>query len=162
MSRKPVNISSAVYLADEDGCIWSEAGHRVRPSINHEGYEFITKRMGRRFAHAFVHRMVWEAHFGPIPPGLVVDHINRKMTDNRLVNLRITTKSGNGHNTKRMGVHLVRDKWRAVGRSNGAQHHIGYFTSRRAAVAAKMQWRSARVAEENKQAIIAAGGEVEP
>ena len=44
------------------------------------------------------HRIVWEMHHGPIPKGMVIDHINMKPWDNRLENLRLATKSQNGMN----------------------------------------------------------------
>lgn len=48
-----------------------------------------------------VHRLVVEAFIGPIPRGMVVNHLNEIKTDNRLVNLEITTyKKNNNHGTR--------------------------------------------------------------
>lgn len=45
--------------------------------------------------NVLVHRFVWEYFNGPIPKGLVVDHINSDRKDNRLVNLQVITMSEN-------------------------------------------------------------------
>lgn len=47
------------------------------------------------------HRIIWEMINGPIPDGLVVDHINRKRADNRLENLRVVTRRDNFLNSER-------------------------------------------------------------
>ena len=41
------------------------------------------------------HRIVWELHFGPIPEGMVIDHIDRDKSNNRIENLRCTSQSSN-------------------------------------------------------------------
>jgi hypothetical protein len=37
----------------------------------------------------YVHRLVWEAHYGPIPRGLHVHHRNHDKRDNRIENLQL-------------------------------------------------------------------------
>ena len=44
------------------------------------------------------HRIIWEMCNGPIPDGMLVDHIDNDATNNRLSNLRLATKSQNGMN----------------------------------------------------------------
>lgn len=39
--------------------------------------------------------MVWELHNGPIPDGLVVDHLNGVRTDDRIENLQLVTTQEN-------------------------------------------------------------------
>lgn len=46
------------------------------------------------------HRVIWEMHYGPIPEGMLIDHINMNGADNRLENLRLATKSQNGMNRR--------------------------------------------------------------
>lgn len=69
----------------------------------------------------YQHREIWESVYGPIPNGLVIDHINGDGHDNRLENLRAVTMQANNHNrgkTKRntsgyKGVywHKQHNKW---------------------------------------------------
>lgn len=42
-----------------------------------------------------VHRIVWELHNGPIPEGLVIDHIDGNTSNNRLNNLRCISSKDN-------------------------------------------------------------------
>ena len=51
--------------------------------------------------HEMAHRVIWEMHNGPIPKGMVIDHINGGATDNRLANLRISTHAQNSQNKRR-------------------------------------------------------------
>ena len=48
-----------------------------------------------------VHRVLWEFHNGPIPEGMLVDHINGDRLDNRMENLRVVTRQQNNMNVAR-------------------------------------------------------------
>jgi hypothetical protein len=61
---------------------------------HHYGYP-IVNLMGRTYLQ---HRIVWEMHYGDIPEGYTVDHINRVRSDNRLSNLRLATLSEQAQN----------------------------------------------------------------
>ena len=47
-----------------------------------------------------LHRYVWEQANGPIPEGMIVDHINGNIHDNNLSNLRVISKRENHLNSK--------------------------------------------------------------
>ena len=47
------------------------------------------------------HRMVWAWHYGEVPIGYEIDHINTNPFDNRIENLRLTTRTENFANKKK-------------------------------------------------------------
>lgn len=85
------------------GLVWLiNSGSRARAgkpagAIIGKGY-YCTRHMGVSYR---CHRIVWELHNGPIPSGMLIDHINGVKTDNRIQNLRLATKAQNGHNQVR-------------------------------------------------------------
>jgi hypothetical protein len=90
----------------------------------HYGYLQTNTKGIKRF-----HRMILE-----IPEGMVVDHINRDVTDNRKINLRVVTQQQNSRNRanitgKYKGVSWTKSnsKWRATIQVSGKCKHLGYF-----------------------------------
>ena len=80
--------------------------------------------------------------------GMNIDHIDGDRTNNRIENLRLATKAENGWNRQHLdkrnssgftGVYwCIRDqKWRARIKVNGKNIHIGYFTNKQDAIAAR-------------------------
>jgi hypothetical protein len=66
---------------------------------NGQGYlEVKTKQLTGKTCVLQVHRIVWELHNGKIPQTMVVDHLNRDVSDNRIENLRLVTRSENSMN----------------------------------------------------------------
>ncbi|UJH95802.1 HNH endonuclease [Pantoea phage Nifs112] len=46
------------------------------------------------------HVVIWELHYGPVPIGYVVDHVDNDASNNDILNLRLATKSQNAMNSK--------------------------------------------------------------
>lgn len=51
--------------------------------------------------HRKAHRIIWEMHHGPIPEGMVIDHIDGNPANNQLTNLRLATQCQNLSNQNR-------------------------------------------------------------
>lgn len=87
-----------------------------------------------------VHRVIWEHVHGPVPDDLFIDHINGVKTDNRILNLRLVTRTGNAQNQRKapkksthgvLGVTYVErlKKWRAQIVVNKKHIQLGCFES---------------------------------
>lgn len=103
------------------------------------------KRVGARgpvmvlvnYHHTTAHRIIWEMHYGPVPEGLTIDHIDRDPHNNRLSNLRLATYEENNRNRgsfrhNKSGVKGVfwekdRSLWKAVIYKSGKLILIGRF-----------------------------------
>lgn len=80
------------------------------------------------------HRLAWLYIYGGFPDRHL-DHINMVKNDNRLVNLRLATRSQNHMNRKVYsnnklgvkGVHLVGKKYRALIKKDGKQICLGLY-----------------------------------
>jgi hypothetical protein len=107
------------------GCLICSDGHIMLPPsqrsksrytlgwLGKNGYYYVN--IGRK--KYSVHRLIIETFIGPIPKGMVVDHINRITTDNRIENLRVVSYRENNINTIRhdrcvakYGVSSITDK----------------------------------------------------
>jgi hypothetical protein len=86
-----------------------------------------------------IHRIIWEMHFGPIPDGLSIDHINRIRNDNRIENLRLCThqqnhfnrvaQSNNKSGYKGVCWHKQKQKWVAQIKIDGRNKFLGFFNN---------------------------------
>jgi len=65
---------------------------RSRPKghVTKYGYRRVRKPGQRRLR--MEHVLVWEAHHGPVPPGMELHHVDGDKLDNRIENLRIVTR----------------------------------------------------------------------
>lgn len=89
--------------------------------------------------YAYMHRIICNP-----PNGLEIDHINGNSLDNRKENLRAVTSSQNkmnkrSHNkskSKYKGVSILKNKWRAEIKYDGAIKHIGVFDNEKIAAIA--------------------------
>lgn len=87
-----------------------------------------------------IHRIIWRHVHGPIPAGMVIDHINGNKSDNRIENLRLATCAQNSQNrlgpqanskTKVKGVSFVPrlNKFEAAIHCNRKKFTLGFFES---------------------------------
>ena len=70
------------------------------------GYLRVNLQKDNKSRHVSVHRIVWEAFNGPIPPGMQINHIDEDKTNNNLDNLELVTPTENlnyGTRNKRAG-----------------------------------------------------------
>ena len=94
-----------------------------------------------------LHRVCYAIYHGRDPYPMHCDHINHKRDDNRICNLRLVTpqenlknQSPNSSNTSgAMGVyfHKPRKKYCAYIKVNGKKKHLGLFTNKSDAIAAR-------------------------
>ena len=79
-----------------------------------------------------IHRIIWEMFNGPIPTGMVIDHMNGNPWDNRIENLRVVTHRQNVQNAKKSkrntsGITGVR--WTNKGASSRVSTYaVAYYT----------------------------------
>jgi hypothetical protein len=90
----------------------------------------------------YAHRLAWMLHFGSIPEGMVIDHVNGNGLDNRLSNLRLCTQAENSRNRtgrsaseKPKGITFdkSRGKWAAQIKKDYKLIHLGRFDTAEAA-----------------------------
>jgi len=72
---------------------------------NRLGYTLVGMTINGRKMKLLAHRIIWAMHFGAWPL-LVIDHINRQRSDNRISNLRDVT---NAQNSANRGPSFARD-----------------------------------------------------
>ena len=146
----PIEVLRENFEYDhEEGLLhWKVAGQDRRPDrliqgIDSNGYSYVVlNSRGLR-----VHRVAWAMHYGEDPGEFEIDHMNRNCKDNRILNLRKTTRTQNCCNsllnktkfTKSgvRGVSWDRHKWRAHIRFGGKKHRSKRFSDLMEAVAVR-------------------------
>lgn len=95
-----------------------------------------------------VHRIIWQMHFGDIPKGMQIDHIDGNRTNNRIENLRMVSNHENHQNMKlktnnKSGINGVRwnklnMKWKAEISVNGKSKSLGEYSDIKSACEARI------------------------
>ena len=78
----------------------------------------------------YAHRAIWESAFGPIPKGMMIDHINGDTKDNRLENLRCVNRQQSAYNradVKGFTWDKSRGKWYAQIKHNYKSIFLGRY-----------------------------------
>jgi hypothetical protein len=100
-------------------------------SPNQLGYIIVSINRHRYLAH----RLAWFMHYGYWPTG-VIDHINMNPADNRISNLRDTTRRVNQENrrkaqqnssTKLLGAFKYKNGFRSQIKAKGVLYNLGVF-----------------------------------
>lgn len=81
-----------------NGKIGDRAGN-----LGSDGY----RKIGIDGKHYKEHRLIWIYHHGSICEGMIIDHINRISTDNRIENLRMVDNSLNLLNRNSKNIRIV-------------------------------------------------------
>ena len=68
---------------------------------------YIRRREGGR--KQFEHRLVWEAHYGPLPDGMLIHHKDGDKTNNAIENLMAVTPKD--HRRYHAGCRIMDGKW---------------------------------------------------
>jgi hypothetical protein len=91
------------YFRYSNGKLWWKP--RMRGLVHtkpvgrlNKGYKWVRCPISGR--QKGLHRIIWEMHRGPIPDGMVIDHIDRDPLNNELANLRLASRSENSCNAK--------------------------------------------------------------
>lgn len=105
------------YEVSDLGCVRSR-GRIKATDRDPKGYLRVKLWRNSKPTNARVNRLVVIAFIGPIPDGMVVRHMNGKVDDNRLVNLKIGTYSDNEQDKKRHGTVPI-----------GERHHSSKLTA---------------------------------
>jgi len=91
----------------------------------HTGYTRVCYKKELYLAH----RIIWAIVYKQDPGQILIDHINRIRTDNRVENLRMATCAQNGSNRPTKGAYLTRNGWRAQIQTKGKNVHLGYYST---------------------------------
>ncbi|WP_075830517.1 HNH endonuclease signature motif containing protein [Deinococcus marmoris] len=118
-------VRHGLYSALPDGRVYNHTTQSYIGSEQDNGYARVTLRIPKHLfglvsqeikglnlqegerakKNIYIHRFVYIALKGPIPPGYWVDHVNEKRNDNRLENLNVTTVQENT-------VRSIGNRWR--------------------------------------------------
>lgn len=115
----------------DDGLLISNATGKVLCNLDRDGY--IRVRLNGKEYRA--HRVIWEMFNGDIPEGMLVDHIDHDVHNNRISNLRIATRQQNNFNSKAKSSNLPKGvtknggKYRAKISYNGETYSLGTYAS---------------------------------
>lgn len=80
---------------------------------NGRKYSITPKGYLRNNPMGLLHRVIWEEHYGKIPEGKFIDHINHKRDDNRIENLQLLSHGDNVRRSAKGTVSYKGDKYKS-------------------------------------------------
>jgi hypothetical protein len=96
MENVVILIGELEYTITPDGQVFKRRGKGfMKQTPDKDGYMKITSCTKNGTVNRIVHRLVYEAFVGPIPPGWTVDHIDDNKTNNHYKNLQVLTAVDN-------------------------------------------------------------------
>ena len=112
-------------------------GNPVTTTPDKDGYARVKLGLARQ-SMFLLHRLIYEYHYGAIPEGMVIDHIDRDITNNRIENLRCVTTRTNARNVKIgsrnrsgiVGVSKQGTQWVAHWREDGRTRYAGFSVNK--------------------------------
>jgi len=101
MDLKPIKNYEGLYSLDlNSNQVYSYYRKKfITPNLNNN-YHQIALYKNTKEKKFQLHRLVYEAHYGTIPKGLLIDHIDNNTLKNNINNLRLATYSENNCNVK--------------------------------------------------------------
>lgn len=129
--------TTSKYLANaevRDGC-WGWTG-----AVDGKGYGAIKAHHNGASSLVKAHRVSYELHIGPIPPGMFIDHVCHTRTCTNPGHLRLATNKQNQENraganrnsvsgVRGVSWNTERKKWVGVVSHNGKTYRVGRFNS---------------------------------
>lgn len=91
------------------------------------------------------HYVIWVMHFGEVPEGFNVDHIDGDRTNNRINNLRVVPENINKANRKEVGFYKCKQtgRWAAKTELNGIRYWLGRHETEELARQAVIDFKTA-------------------
>lgn len=149
--ERPVTdfVNKRACMAWHTRFVGNKAGNKVRRKESATEYWCVCLNGKKHYAH----RIIWKMHYGEIPEGKQIDHIDQNGLNNRIQNLRLVCQSQNNKNKPRLknntskftGVaKAANGRWRAYIGEQEKQVFLGIFQTKQEAVIARKKGEEIR------------------
>jgi hypothetical protein len=101
MNLKEIKNYSNYSLDLDTNNVYNTKFNRILSIGNRNKYNYVKLYKNGKFKLFQLHRLIYEAHFGNIPEGLLIDHIDNNRQNNNISNLRLATHSENTCNNSK-------------------------------------------------------------